>query len=97
MDRMNRLFRYLLFILRLVLAVNSLAGGFLFMLKPDGSLLQMDASWLSNSPFNTYFIPGLLLFVFIGILSMVTFLGLIVKFRSRLLNYLNIYPDKHWA
>jgi hypothetical protein len=53
---------YLLFMPHLFLGISATAGGGLLLLKPDGSLLGMDPGWLNHSPFNTYLIPGLILF-----------------------------------
>lgn len=94
---MNRLFRYLLLATHLLLSINGLIGGLLLMIKPDGSKLQMDPTWLGRTPFQNYFLPGLLLFTFVGLLSMITLLGLMFKFKASILNKVNIYPEKHWA
>ena len=89
--------RYLLFLLHLLLGINASLGGLLLMLKPDGSLLQMNREFLRNSGFSNFFLPGLLLFTFIGLLSILSFCGLVFKFNFKALNTLNIYADRHWA
>lgn len=94
---MNHLFRFLLLSIHLLLSINGLIGGLLLMIKPDGSMLQMDPTWLDKTPFHNYFLPGFLLFTFVGLLSLITLLGLIFKFNAAFLNRVNIYPDKHWA
>jgi hypothetical protein len=81
----------------LLLSINGLIGGLLLMIKPDGSKLQMDPTWLGRTPFQNYFLPGLLLFTFVGLLSMITLLGLMFKFKASILNKVNIYPEKHWG
>jgi hypothetical protein len=48
-------------------ALGALIGGGAFLLRPDGSLIQADPSWLAHSPFRTYLIPGLILFVMVGL------------------------------
>lgn len=59
-------------------ALGALAGGFLLMYAPEGSMLRIPLSYLAHSPFPNYFIPGLILFVFNGLLSIVvTFLTLV--------------------
>lgn len=94
---MNHLFRFLLLSIHLLLSINGLIGGMLLMIKPDGSMLQMDPTWLDKTPFQNYFLPGFLLFTFVGLLSMITTLGLLFKFKAASLNKVNIYPDRHWA
>jgi hypothetical protein len=93
----NKFFRYLLILLLFVLGINGMTGGLLLMLKPNGSLIKMDINWLSGSPFINFLIPGILLFVFNGVIPLLTFAGMVFRFDSKLLNFLNIYPDIHWA
>lgn len=91
------IFYYLLCALHLFLGINASYGGILLMLKPDGSLLGMNKDWLNDSPFNNYFIPGILLFTFLGVCSILIFIGLIKKVKWRWTNSLNIYKDRYWA
>ena len=49
------------------LAFSALIPGAAFILAPDGHLIRMPLSNLVNSPFSDFFIPGVLLFVFIGL------------------------------
>jgi hypothetical protein len=93
----HKFIRYLLYFLHLLLGINACVGGFMLMLSPDGSLLQMNQDFLKNSPFSNFFIPGLLLFTFIGLLSVLTFCGLVFTFNCKILHSLNIYAGRHWA
>jgi hypothetical protein len=63
---------WILVALLVMLAINAFYGGVSLMLAPDGSLLGMKPGWLNNSPFSNYFIPGLLLLIFNGILPLLT-------------------------
>ena len=47
--------------------LSALAGGFGLMGDPSGKSLQMDASMLSGSPFESFLIPGIVLFTVNGI------------------------------
>jgi len=95
---MNRpLFLYPLLLLHTFLGIGALAGGGMLFLKPDGSLLGMDPGWLEHSPFNSYLVPGFLLFTFNGLLPLITLVGLLLKPNWRWPNTLNIYSNKHWA
>lgn len=87
---------YLLFILLFLLAVNGLAGGGLLILKPDGSLLQLDPAWINNTPFKDYRLPGLMLLVFNGVFPMLALLGLLFR-PTWNFNLFNIYKDRYWA
>jgi len=92
-----KLFRYLLSFLHLFLGINGLIGGLLFMMRPDGSYLHMDSTWLKHSLFSNFFIPGLLLFSFVGLMSIFTCYGLVTHKDNHYLNILNIYKDRNWA
>ncbi len=95
---MNRPFLlYLLLIPHLFLGISASAGGGLMLLKPDGSLLGMDPEWLHGSPFNNYFLPGLILFTTVGLFPLFTAVGLLLKPAWGWANALNIYTDRHWA
>lgn len=91
------LYYYLLCVLLVFLGLNGICGGMLLFMRPDGSLLGMQKTWLQNAPFHDYFIPGLLLFLFLGILPLITFLGFIKPMTVKWLTGLNIYPDRYWA
>ncbi len=49
--------------------LSALAGGGLLLIDPSGGTLQIPLSVLQYSPFNDFWIPGLLLFVCNGLLS----------------------------
>jgi hypothetical protein len=86
---------YLLATLHLFIGINATVSGFMFMIKPDGSLLKMEPGWLEGSPFNNYFIPGLVLFLVLGNFSLVIFYGLLMPHSKW--SALEVYPARHWA
>lgn len=88
---------YLLCFLHLVIGISAFAGGGSLMWAPDGSLLGMNEGWLLHTPFSNYFIPGLFLFLFIGILPMLVFFGLIFQPDWKFYELLNIYKQRHGA
>lgn len=51
--------------------LNALAAGAAFMVEPSGSGMGMTTDYLKYSPFRDFFFPGLLLFRFIGLFSVV--------------------------
>ena len=53
--------------LDILLSVGALAGGTALMLGPRGEILPLSLSALRGSPFDTYFVPGLILFGVLGI------------------------------
>jgi hypothetical protein len=77
--------------------LNALIGGGLLVAKPEGSLLEMHAEWVNKIPFASYNLPGILLFVFIGLLPFLTLIGLLLKSNWQWPNLFNIYVAKYWA
>lgn len=55
-----------LFLLISFIALTSTLTGILLMSVPDGVILSLPLSLLKDTPFHNYFIPGLLLTLFIG-------------------------------
>jgi len=53
--------------LDLFVSAGALSGGAALIARPDGSLLQLSPALLEHSPFASYLIPGLTLFVLIGL------------------------------
>lgn len=58
----NKIIRYTLGVLLAFLALNAFGGGFYGMSGAEGVPLEL----LDGSPFTSYFIPGLFLFVVVG-------------------------------
>lgn len=80
-----------------ILSINALFGGGALVVKPDGSLLQLPLSWIADSIFTNYRIPGLLLLFNLGVLPLLSAIGLLFKTPMRLADKLNLYKDKHWS
>ena len=53
--------------LDILLSVGALAGGAALMIGPRGEVVPLPLSALRGSPFDTYFVPGLILFGVLGI------------------------------
>ena len=53
----------------IMIGLNALAAGFSFMVEPSGKDIGIPLSYLQYSPFDDYFIPGVVLFTTIGVLS----------------------------
>lgn len=58
---------YFLFAAILFQGLSGLAGGIGLILDPTGSSLSIPIEWLDGSPFDSYFIPGLILFLALGV------------------------------
>jgi hypothetical protein len=86
-----------LLLLLFVLSINGLIGGAMLAAVPDGSLLGMEHSWLDKTPFSDYLIPGIMLFIFNGLIPLAALIGLFYRRSIRFFGWFNIFPDKHWG
>lgn len=62
----SKFLAYFLGILQALIGLTAIAGGFRLISNPNG-IPDFPIEWLSNSPFNNYFIPGLVLLIVIGL------------------------------
>ena len=88
---------YPLCLVHFLLGVNALFGGGALILSPDGSMIGMPPGSLGNSPFGSFLIPGIILFLFNGVFPLFILTGLIWQPSWKWANALNIYPDRYWA
>jgi len=72
---------YILFVFIIFQGLSGLAGGISLILDPSGKSIQLPLSWLEGSPFSNYLIPGLILFVVLGLYPLVVFYSLLKKLR----------------
>jgi hypothetical protein len=54
-------------LLELFLSAGALAGGLALILGPRGEIIPLPVSSLAGSPFDTYLVPGLILFGVLGL------------------------------
>jgi len=87
---------YILWILMGIQAFSGLGGGALMLLDPTGKSLRLPAIFLMGTPFDDYLVPGLFLVLFLGLLPLLSLMGLAgLPWRS--IRVLNIYPYMHWG
>jgi hypothetical protein len=86
-----------LIFLQIFLGLQGLFGGGAFLLSPDGSLLQMPFTHLKKSPFADFTIPGLLLFLFLGIYPIADAYGLWKRPAWHWPDVLNPFKGIHWS
>lgn len=87
----------LLIFLQAFLGVQGLYGGIAFLLAPDGSLLGMPFSYLKSSPFTSFLLPGLLLFLFLGIYPIAVAYSLWARPDWPWPDALNPFKTMHWS
>lgn len=54
-------------LLEVILGLGAIGGGLALVLGPQGEILPLPVSLLNGSPFQTYFVPGLVLLTLIGV------------------------------
>jgi len=67
--RMLQLIRIASLLLLAINGIGALYGGFRLIADPTGASMQMPLSYLEHSPFSSYLIPGIVLFLVNGCLS----------------------------
>jgi hypothetical protein len=67
---------YFLFSAILFQGLSGLAGGIGLITDPTGSSLSIPVEWLDGSPFESYFIPGLILFLALGVFPLYVSYGI---------------------
>lgn len=65
------------------LGISAMGGGGQFLIDPTGDTIGMPVDVLGGSPFADFFIPGLILFIVLGVLPFVVLYG--------------IYTTRRWA
>lgn len=80
------------------LGTSAIGGGGALIISPSGKLLGgLPLSILLHSPFNNFLIPGILLFVVLGIFPTVLVFALRKKIPSVFAEHFNLFKDMHWA
>jgi hypothetical protein len=89
--------RNILVVLLFFLGMGAIFGGTVFIISPSGELFGMPLSMLNNSPFKNFLIPGIILFLVLGLVPVAIAIALIKKPVSKVLEAFNLYKDIHWA
>ncbi|MCX6210878.1 MAG: hypothetical protein NTZ59_15570 [Bacteroidetes bacterium] len=89
--------RNILLILLAYLGLSAVFGGLVLIISPSGKLFGMPLSLLDNSPFNSFLLPGIILFTVLGIIPVILIVALLKKPVSKLAELFNFYKDMHWS
>jgi len=74
-----------------------MASGAMLFIAPDGHLMQWSTSDLAGTPFSDYLIPGIILFLFIGVFSIFVGYGLLKQPAWNGPDIINPIKKMHWA
>jgi hypothetical protein len=79
---MYRIFRVVAIILLFFNAISALFGGWALMSDPSGKILGMSLLLLDHSPFDNFFVPGIILFITNGLFSLLFAVMALLKFMN---------------
>ena len=80
------------------LGLSAIGGGGALIISPTGKLLGgLPLSILERSPFNDFLVPGIILFVILGIIPSLLVLALLKKSTFVFAERFNFFKDMHWA
>ena len=68
-------------VLLLINGLGAIYGGTNLVAFPDGSSIGLSLSWLEHSPFENYLVPGIVLLLANGVLSMIAVLAIMIGAR----------------
>ncbi|PKO02395.1 MAG: hypothetical protein CVU43_08175 [Chloroflexi bacterium HGW-Chloroflexi-5] len=83
--------------LQVLLGFGAIVSGALMMISPDGKLMQLPLFLIESSPFKGFFIPGLILFVFVGIFPSCVAYGLWKRPGWKWPDVINPFRGIHWS
>jgi len=80
-----------------ILASGAIGGGGVLIISPTGELIGLPLSELKNSPFDSFLLPGIILFSVLGLIPLLLIIALLKKPESRLAEKINLFKDMHWS
>jgi len=93
-----KLSRNILITLLTFLGFSAIGGGGALIISPSGKLLGgLPLSILEHSPFTDFSIPGIILFLFLGVTPCLLVYALIKKPANKFAEYFNFFKDMYWA
>jgi hypothetical protein len=88
--------RVLIFLL-VFIGIGALISGPMLFAAPDGHLMQWSTDMLEGTPFTNFLIPGLVLFLFVGIFPILAACGLLRRPSWCWAEAINIAKKYHWS
>lgn len=73
----SKVSRNLLIALLAFLGLGAIGGGAVLIISPSGKLMGMPLAMLDTSPFSNFLIPGIILFLVLGLLPMFLLIALL--------------------
>jgi uncharacterized membrane protein YqjE len=79
------------------LAIGAIGGGAVLIISPTGEMIGIPLSEFKNIPFNSFLIPGIILFSVLGLIPLLLIIALLKKPESKLAEKINVFKDMHWS
>jgi magnesium-transporting ATPase (P-type) len=79
------------------LAIGAIGGGAVLIVSPTGEMMGLPLSEFKNIPFNSFLIPGIILFTVLGLVPILLIIALLKKPESKLAEKINVFNDMHWS
>ena len=99
LDKSKRAAPFSLWILRLLLifiGTGGLVSGAMLFSSPDGAMIKLNTGILRGTPFDNFLIPGIILFLFIGIFPILVSYGLLRQPAWHRAEAINICKKYRW-
>ncbi|MBY0119264.1 hypothetical protein NST33_23315 [Paenibacillus sp. FSL L8-0435] len=88
---------WLLMLMLGMLGIGAIIGGIILIIDPSGSMVNLPASLLENSPFASFLFPGIILLLVLGVMPTTIAISLIRYVHWGMGERMNLYPDRYWA
>tara|TARA_R110002167_G_scaffold116792_4_gene292230 strand:- start:299 stop:751 length:453 start_codon:yes stop_codon:yes gene_type:complete len=88
---------YLLLVIICFQLLCAIPAGLLMIIDTTGDKIGLPFELLKSSPFPNYLIPGLFLFLILGLFPIVIVYGLVGKPSWKLAEKFNPYKEVHWS
>ncbi|MDB4271049.1 hypothetical protein N9896_03025 [bacterium] len=88
---------YLLILLIFLQAISAIPSGLSLIIDSSGKGIGLPPDVLENTPFNNFLIPGLFLFVVLGLLPLITLYGLLSRKKLNWAQKINWDRQFHWS
>ena len=80
-----------------LLGLGAFFGGGVLIVSPLVKLLGMPLSILQHSPFSSFLIPGIILFIVLGLVPLLLVFALQKRATNKWAEQFNFYKDMYWA
>ena len=88
----------ILILLLAFLALSAIGGGGALIVSPSGKLIGgLPLSILEHSPFTDFLVPGIILFLILGLTPAFLIYALLKKPANKYAEYLNFFKDMYWG